>query len=103
MENLTNMMDLFSHIQWVFVLVIIVSSVLIKKLAGKTDKINTTYAVFFWSTGIALIYMALQYVSGTFQKELATDYFFSYLFASSFYDLLLKPIFKLLKMTDESK
>lgn len=101
MENLTDITALFAHIQWAFVLVIVISSVLIKKLVAKTDKVSTTHAVFFWSTGIALIYMALQYVGGTFQRELATDYFFSYLFASSFYDLLLKPIMKLLKITDD--
>jgi hypothetical protein len=100
METLTDVTTLFSHIQWTFVLVIVISSVLIKKLVANTTKIGTTHAVFFWSTAVALIYMGLQFLSGEFKRELLTDYFFSYLFASSFYDLLLKPIMKLLKITE---
>lgn len=100
LANLEEVFKLFNQwIHWPLATVIVLSSMLIKKLLRNRPKFlgkvfSDTWLIFFWSTFVALIYGVLEKLSGTFQNGFFSEYLVTYLFATNFYSHLIKIIQK---------
>lgn len=87
------MTELFNIIDLKLAVIIIISSYWVKKnFSDIFKRIPLAVKVFIWSTLMSLLYYYLGQITGLFETGHLIDLLITYFFATSFYELFLKPI-----------
>jgi len=91
------MLDFLGHINWVFAIVLLIGG---RYWGGKFFTISKNPALNFlaFATVFGLLWVAIAIGVDGFKKELVPNIFLTYLFTTSFYELLAK---KLLEKVEE--
>lgn len=89
-----NILKLFTDcIDWTLVLIIVLSSFWVKKnFTEILPKTSIAFKIFIWSTVITILYYYFNYLTGVFELKNASCYLVTYFFATSFYELIAKPL-----------
>lgn len=85
-------------IDWTLVLLIVLSSFWVKKnFTEILPKLSVAVKIFFWSTILTVLYYYINFLTGMFELKDASSYIITYLFATSFYEIIAKPVLEGLK------
>lgn len=90
------------HIDWVCVLLVICGGLFATKY-GKTWKVDNALKTLIVGSLFIALYIVVLALSEQLHKEDYSKYFISYCVATSFYELLLKRIAKLLGLNKEAQ
>lgn len=89
MDAITNFLE--NQIDWILVLLILISSFWVKKnFDDVLPKISTAHKILIWCTLLTIIYVGFLDVTKVKDAKPWTVYLISYFFATSFYELLWK-------------
>lgn len=89
-----NLLKLFTEcIDWTLVLIIVLSSFWVKKNFNEIlPTMATPIKILIWSTLVTVVYYYVNYLTGIFQLKDVACYMVTYFFATSFYEIIAKPI-----------
>lgn len=102
--NILEFLQTYLHIDAVIVLIVIGSGFFQEKYLcafsiSKDSKYDAALKTLFLSAAISVIYLALVGI----KKDAFAEYFLSYFLATSFYELILKPIIKMFRKNVEDE
>lgn len=99
MELISELMaELFNVVDFKLALLIIISSFWVKKnFKYILKRIPMSLKVLVWSTLMAVLYYYIGYITDLFKVGNVINLLITYLFATSFYELLIKPFEKSIK------
>lgn len=85
-------------IDWTLVLIIVLSSFWVKKNFNEIlPQMSVAFKIFIWSSIISVIYYYVNFLTGIFALKDVGCYMITYFFATSFYELIAKPILSIIK------
>ena len=88
-----NLLTFIQSIDWIFAAVILIGG---RYWGSKYFNISKNKALNFlaFATAFGAVYLGIQYFTGKLNADQAGNLFLTYLFATSFYELLAKKIFE---------
>jgi hypothetical protein len=94
-----HILQLFTDcIDWTLVLIIVLSSFWVKKNFSEIlPAISTPIKILLWSTLVSTLYYYVNFLTGIFQLKDVACYMVTYFFATSFYEIIAKPILSMIQ------
>lgn len=94
-----NILKLFTDcIDWTLVLIIVLSSFWVKKNLNEIlPAMATPIKILLWSTLVTIVYYYVNYLTGIFQLKDVACYMVTYFFATSFYEIIAKPVLSIIQ------